>query len=125
MIHANILLVEDDETVLLTLTETLESEGWQVATCNNGLAALALAESSTPYDLFILDNHLPGMDGLEILSRLRALRHRAHTPVLFFSASDCEHEARRGGASEFLKKPEGVKTIVATIARLLVASRAG
>ena len=125
MLQATILIVEDDETVLHTLKETLETEGWRVVACDNGLAALALVESRVHYDLFILDNHLPGMDGLELLSRLRALRHRAHTPVIIFSASDCEREARRGGASEFLKKPEGVKTIVATVARLLVAARAG
>jgi CheY-like chemotaxis protein len=109
MTPANILCVEDHEMVRHTLKDLLEAEGWRVVAFEDGLSALAEIESRESYDLIILDNQLPDMEGLSLLRRVRTLEHRAATPVIVFSASDCERDARRAGANEFLKKPDASK----------------
>lgn len=114
-----ILHVEDHQTVADAVRETLESEGWVVERCDDGAAALAKIEGGAHYDLLILDNELPGMNGIELIRRARALAHRQRTPIIMLSASDVETEARRAGASAFLRKPQGVAALAETIARLL------
>jgi FixJ family two-component response regulator len=62
---------------------------------------------------------MPGASGLELAARSRTLAHRASTPVVLISASDCAAEARRAGAVEFLRKPEDVGRLVAVVASLV------
>jgi CheY-like chemotaxis protein len=119
-----ILYVEDDELLRLTVAELLETEGWRVETCADGVAALALVESETHYDLFLFDNHLPGLTGAELAARARGLEHRRRTPVLIISATECGREARRAGADEFLKKPEGINQLAGVCGRLLSSAGA-
>ena len=122
MSQTTILYVEDDELLRLTVEATLESEGWRVEPCGDGLAALARIESAKGYDLFLFDNDLPGASGLELLRHARMLPYRQHTPIVIISATDCEREARRAGADAFLIKPDDIDQLVSTIARLLDAS---
>ncbi len=117
-----ILYVEDNQLVLGAVRDALELEGWKVETHENGSTALAAIESRAPYDAIVLDNELPNVSGLELLQRARALAHRQRTPIIMLSASSVELEARRAGATEFLRKPEGVLTVVDVIMRLLAAS---
>lgn len=90
-----------------------------VERCDDGAAALSKIEGGDHYDLLILDNVLPGMNGIELIRRARALAHRQRTPIIMLSASGVEDEARRAGASAFLRKPKGVAALAETIARLL------
>jgi len=83
-----ILHVEDDALVANVVGETLRDEGWRVSTYTDGVAALAEIESDAHYDLMILDNHLPGVGGLELLSRARQLAHRQQVPIIMLSAAD-------------------------------------
>lgn len=119
MQRISILYAEDYELVLFTVKQLLELEGWAVEICRDGAATLERLESEEPHDLIILDSKLPGLDGLELLRRLRALRHRANTPVIVFSATDCEPDARAAGADAYLKKPSGIRDLVPTIENLL------
>lgn len=114
-----ILHAEDDALVASVVRETLRDEGWRVSTYTDGAAALAEVESDAHYDLLLLDNHLPGVTGLEILSRARQLPHRQQVPVIMLSAADEWREARRAGATAFLRKPEDMHALTETIARLL------
>ena len=115
----HILLVEDNEPVLHTLTETLEAEGWHVTCRADFYPALRLIEGETHVDLFLFDNRLPTGTGIELTRIARGLSHRKETPLIMISASECEREARRAGANEFLRKPEDVSKIVETVRRLL------
>ena len=115
MSYLTILLVEDSEIVADAMRETLELEGWCVEVCADGLAALSLIESGAHYDLLLLDNELPRMSGIELVRRARTLPHRKQTPIIMVSASEAGREARRAGAQLFLKKPEGMKTLVESI----------
>jgi CheY-like chemotaxis protein/tetratricopeptide (TPR) repeat protein len=114
-----ILHAEDDTLVANVVKETLRDEGWRVSTYTDGTAALAEIESETHYDLMIIDNQLPGVGGLELLSRARQLTHRQQVPIIMLSATDEWREARRVGATAFLRKPEDVHALTETVARLL------
>jgi len=56
---------------------------------------------------------------LELVQRARKISHRRRTPIIMLSASDCEREAWRAGVNAFLKKPEQIDELPATIVRLL------
>jgi CheY-like chemotaxis protein/tetratricopeptide (TPR) repeat protein len=114
-----ILHVEDDTLVANVVKETLRDEGWRVSTYTDGAAALKEIEGGTHYDLMIIDNHLPGLSGIELVSRARQFPHRQQVPIIMLSATDEWREARRVGASAFLRKPEDVHALTETIARLL------
>jgi CheY-like chemotaxis protein len=115
----HILHAEDDALVASAVREALRGEGWRVSTYADGPSALGEIEGPEPYDLLIIDGQLPGADGLELVCRARELPHRQHVPVIVLSASDVEREARRAGASAFLRKPEDMHALAETIARLL------
>lgn len=119
MPHATILYVEDNELVRLAVKETLELEGWRVETCADGRAAVALIEGEGLYDVLMFDNDLPGVSGVELAGRVRALAHRRGTPVVVVSAGECEAEAMDAGASLFLRKPNDIACIGERVARLL------
>lgn len=116
----SILHVEDDRQVANTVKDTLELEGWKVETCADGANALTKIESHAHYDMLLVDNDLPGMNGVELVRRARELVHRQRVPVIMLSASDCEQEALRAGANAFLRKPEDLLALVEIIARMLI-----
>ncbi len=114
-----ILHVEDNRMVANAVKETLEMEGWTVESLPAGEAALESLSSERHYDVLIFDNELPGIDGLELVSRTRLIERRRQTPIIMLSASDVAREARREGVSAFLRKPEDILLVTETIARLL------
>jgi CheY-like chemotaxis protein len=114
-----ILYVEDHKLLLSYLKGILEAQGWHVDACQNGLQALEKIEGASLYDVFILDNSLPGMSGLELVQRARSLTHRRRTPILMLSASDAARAALRAGADVFLKKPYNLETIIETVKGLV------
>jgi CheY-like chemotaxis protein len=116
----HILHAEDDALVASAVREALRGEGWRVSTYADGPSALTEIEGPEPYDLLVIDKQLPGADGLELVVRARELPHRQHVPVIVLSASgDAGRDARRAGASAFLRKPEEMHALAETIARLL------
>ena len=70
MPQARILIVDDEQDILDLMVAYLKAEGYDVRTASDGLAGLDLARSFAP-DLIVLDIMLPGLDGLEVLARLR------------------------------------------------------
>lgn len=110
-----VLLVEDDETLLLGLTDKLELEGYTVVAAESGEGALGLL-SDHEIDLAILDIGLPGMNGLELLSRLRE-RTRAF-PVIMLTARASEGDKVLGlelGADDYITKPFGTRELIARV----------
>lgn len=114
-----VLCVEDYKLVAEAVKETLEAQGCTVELCADGTEALRKIESKTRYDLLILDNQLPGTDGLEVARQARQLQHRRRTPIIMLSASEVEQEAYRAGVSAFLRKPQDIGQLPATVTRLL------
>ena len=110
-----ILYAEDHKVVADAVKETLELEGWRVALCYDGAVALRRLASNASYGLLIFDNHLPNVNGLELVSYARRLAHRQRTPIIIISASEVGDEARRRGADAFLKKPQDIGLLVETV----------
>ena len=114
-----ILYVEDYDLVLFTVKQLLEGESWKVDVCRDGKAALRKFESEEHYDLLILDERLGAVGGMELLGRARRTPRLSCTPVVVFTASQCEDEALAAGADAFLRKPGGLKELIPTCRRLL------
>jgi DNA-binding response OmpR family regulator len=114
-----ILYAEDHRVVADAVKETLELEGWRVVLCYDGAVALGRVESDAAYGLLIFDNHLPNVNGLELVGCARRLSHRERTPIIVLSASEAGAEARRAGADVFLRKPQDVGLLVETVKGLL------
>src|SRR5437868_10735187 len=117
--NLTILHIEDNPLVALTIKDLLEFEGWQVTLVEDGLSALREIESATHYDLLLLDNELPRLDGWQLIKHARTLPHRQHTPIILTSARDHTTLAHQIGADAFLPKPEGINHLLSTITRLL------
>jgi len=113
------LLVVEDETRLADyLQKGLAEAGFLTDVARNGIDGLHLAQSEQ-YDLIVLDVMLPGMDGWQLLERLRRTRD---TPVLFLTARDELDDRLRGlesGADDYLAKPFAFAELVARIRTLL------
>ena len=117
--NLTILYVEDDRLIADAVAELLTDEGWRVETCADGLTALALIEGGTRYDLLILDNELPRMNGVELARRARLTPHRARTPIVMLSASEVGAEAREAGVDLFLRKPQDMGLIASAVESLV------
>jgi CheY-like chemotaxis protein len=102
-----ILVVDDVATNRALLRDLLGALGFRTFEAENGMSALAQTQSVRP-DMVLLDMIMPGMDGLEIMRRLRGDVRTADTPVLMISASSTPEEEERSlevGANAFLSKP--------------------
>ncbi|MBX9755568.1 MAG: heavy metal response regulator transcription factor [Pseudomonadaceae bacterium] len=114
-----ILVAEDEPKTGLYLQQGLSEAGFVVDRLTNGSDALqaALAEA---YDLLILDVMLPGLDGWEVLRRVRA--NGQHVPVLFLTARDGVEDRVKGlelGADDYLIKPFAFSELLARVRTLL------
>ena len=110
-----VLLVEDDELIANGVREALRRRAYQVDWINNGRDALNAALDN-PFDLIILDLGLPGMDGLDVLGKLRA-QHRL-TPTIILSARGTTQNRIDGlnvGADDYLVKPFELEELFARI----------
>lgn len=114
-----ILYAEDHRAVAEAVKDTLEAEGWRVMMCSDGAVALTRLAGETGYSLLIFDNHLPNINGLELVRYARLLPHRERTPIIMLSDSEGAAQAREAGADVFLRKPQDVGLLVETVKRLL------
>ena len=116
---ATILVVEDEHAVARGIQYALQQEGYEVALARSGEEGLEIATRSAP-DLVLLDVRLPGMDGFEVLRRLRAAGTKS--PVLMLTARDEEVDKVIGlelGADDYLTKPFGLRELLSRIKALL------
>jgi DNA-binding NtrC family response regulator len=110
-----VLIVDDEDDLLLALAERLEMRGFEVVTADKGSEALELVDE-VHFDVAILDIKMPGMDGLELMARLKE-KHPA-LPVILCTGHGSGGDVRAGmtgGAYDYLMKPidmEALMTIV-------------
>ena len=103
----NVLVADDEDSVVELVRVTLEDERVRVIVARDGVAALALAEEIGP-DLIFLDVNMPGHDGVEVCRRLRVDPRFVRTPIVMLTAAARAEDVRRGmdaGATEYLTKP--------------------
>lgn len=116
-----VLVVEDDDAIAQVLQRSLRMEGYEVRIAGNGTTALDEAHGFLP-DLLILDLGLPGMDGVEVIRRLREW---SSVPIIVLSArhgAEDKVEALDAGADDYVTKPFGLEELMA---RLRAAARRG
>jgi len=115
---SKIALVDDDRNILTSVQMTLEAEGFDVVTYNDGQAALDGFNKSLP-DMAVLDIKMPRMDGMDLLQRLR---QKTQMPVIFLTSKDDEIDEVLGlrmGADDYVKKPFSQRLLVERIRALL------
>ncbi len=111
----SILIVEDEPSLIFTLRDTLETEGYQTRVAENGDQALSIIEEMPP-DLMILDVMLPGMSGFDVCQKIR--EQNLNFPIIILTARDQEIDKVTGlniGADDYITKPFGVKELLARI----------
>jgi CheY-like chemotaxis protein len=121
MAHELILVVEDNEKNRRLVRDVLQVKGYRVIEAESAEAALDLVSTQVP-DLVLMDIQLPGMDGIQALSRFRALPATKHVRVIAFTASvmpQDRHQIMAAGFDAFIAKPMSLKELVATVAATL------
>ena len=116
---ATILIVEDEHAVARGIQYALQQEGYDVTLARSGEEGLEVATREAP-DLVLLDVRLPGIDGFEVLRRIRAAGTKS--PVLMLTARDEEVDKVIGlelGADDYLAKPFGLRELMSRIRALL------
>jgi two-component system cell cycle response regulator DivK len=121
MANELILLVEDNDKNRKLARDVLQVKGYRVIEAESAEAGLVLAAEQQP-DLVLMDIHLPGMDGLQALTRMREGPATRAIPVIAFTASVMPQERSKIKAAGFdalIAKPIDLKEFVATITTLL------
>ncbi len=115
---SRIALVDDDRNILTSVSMTLEAEGFEVETYNDGQSALEAFNKRLP-DMGVFDIKMPRMDGMDLLQRVR---QKTNMPVIFLTSKDDEIDEVLGlrmGADDYVKKPFSQRLLVERIRALL------
>jgi len=115
---SRIALVDDDRNILTSVSMTLEAEGFEVETYNDGQSALDAFNKRLP-DVAVFDIKMPRMDGMDLLQRVR---QKTNMPVIFLTSKDDEIDEVLGlrmGADDYVKKPFSQRLLVERIRALL------
>ena len=118
-LKGRILYTEDDPDCREMVLFTLRQSGYEVTCVDSGTEALSLARSER-FDLFLVDNWLPGITGPELTLHIREFDKT--TPILFYSGAaydDDKHAALSAGAQGYLVKPIGIERLVEEVDRLI------
>jgi CheY-like chemotaxis protein len=112
-----ILVVDDEEAIRLLYREELAEAGYQVDLAADGIEALRMVEQSRP-DLMTIDLRMPGMDGIELLAKVRA-KHR-DLPIIICSAyGDMKRDFGTWASDAFITKSADVQELKVKIGELL------
>ncbi|MGW8267289.1 MAG: response regulator, partial [Longimicrobiales bacterium] len=116
---ARLLIVDDEESIGDALRQVFEYEGHEVRVARDGPTALEMMEDVRP-DLTFLDVKMPGMDGLEVLGRIRGEDPQALVIMISGHGTiDTAVEATRKGAFDFLEKPLDTDRLLVTLRNAL------
>lgn len=113
-----VLLVEDEQSLAMILSDTLEAQGFEMRTAGDGEQGLRIFEEQKP-DILVADVMMPRMDGFEMVRRIRKMDK--HTPVLFLTARSAVNDVVAGfelGGNDYLKKPFGIQELIIRIKSL-------
>lgn len=115
-----VLVVDDEHHILELIQFNLESNDYDVVTCDNGEDAVRLANNGD-IDLMILDLMLPGIDGIEVCRRIRNLDNK-NIPIIMLTAKGEENDKIKGldiGADDYMTKPFSIRELLARMKAVL------
>lgn len=118
----NVLVVDDDATNREVVQVILAAEGHGVWQAGSGVEALAIADGALPFDVVVMDLHMPEMDGLEATRRLRdgdATRELAILIVTGDTHREVEHHVRQAGGDHLIRKPIRRRAFLEALAHTL------
>jgi two-component system sensor kinase FixL len=116
-----ILIAEDNEANIITVSSYLEAKDYRVVIAKNGSEAIAITKSDRP-DLILMDIQMPVMDGLEAIAQIRLDPSLANIPIIALTALTMEGDRDRClaiGANEYISKPIKLKQLILVIQKLL------
>lgn len=113
----NVLIVDDVPLNVLLIKKMLSQYTFEIRTANGGQAALDAVKAKKP-DLMLLDLMMPGIDGFEVIRRLRASDDTKDIPIIILSALNSEQDISKGfqlGANDFINKPVIMEKLFASV----------
>ena len=120
--NKKILIVDDSESIRSLLKYNLETSGYETAVAKDGLEALEIIEKSSDFNLLLTDLHMPNMNGLELIERVRKNEKFRFLPILFLTTEtniDMKQRARNAGATGWIVKPFQSEKLIKTIRKVL------
>lgn len=115
MAEMKVLLVDDEETFVQTLSERLKMRDLKSDTVYDGNQAIDFVDENEP-DVMVLDLKMPGIDGMEVLRRVKKMYPNIQVIILTGHGTDRdEEESRRLGVYDYLKKPVDIEVLVGRI----------
>ncbi|ENM5832634.1 response regulator [Vibrio metoecus] len=121
----SILIVDDSSTVLMSVDAMLSKLGFQVEKAKDGIEAETKLKGGLKVNLIITDINMPRMDGIELISKIRAIASYRFTPILVLTTEQEQakrNEARSKGATGYLVKPVTGEQLKAVIQQVLPGS---
>ena len=115
--NLSVLVVDDVPLNILLIKKMLSQYTFQLRTANGGQAALDAIEQKMP-DLVLLDLMMPGIDGFEVIRRLRADEKTKELPIIILSALNSEQDITKGfqlGANDFINKPIIMEKLLSSV----------
>ena len=123
-VPAQVLVVDDEPNILLSLEFLMQQAGFDVTTAADGENALERIDAGLP-DLLLLDISLPGISGFDVLERLRTADATRRLPIIMLTAHGREVEREKGmalGADDYITKPFSTQALVEKVKTLLTES---
>ena len=119
-LNARILIVDDNRMNVTLLEQTLGSAGYTCVTSTLDPTAVCGLHVKNQYDLILLDLQMPGMDGFEVMERLKLVETDGYLPILVVTAQpDHKLRALRAGAKDFLSKPLDIAEVLTRVHNML------
>ncbi|MGM0375289.1 MAG: response regulator [Bacteroidota bacterium] len=121
MAKKTVLIVDDSESIREVVNFTLQNEGYDVLVAVDGEDALQYLDGR-PLDIIITDLHMPNVDGLELIRKVREMDGYKHIPILFLtteSQASKKMEAKQAGATGWIIKPFVPAKLLSAISRVL------
>lgn len=119
---SRVLVVEDNDMNMQLVEYLLEEGGVDIVKATSGEEALSITRSAAPFDLILMDIHLPGMDGLSVVRAMKDDTRTARVPILALTAHAMRGDKDRfldAGCDGYISKPIDVKTFLSSIEQYL------
>ncbi len=116
-----VLIAEDEETIVESLSFLMEKEGYDVSVATDGQTAIKMIARDIP-DMVLLDVMMPGCDGFEVVRAVRADPKTKPIPIMMLTAKTREVDRRKGlelGVDDFVTKPFSTRDVVSRVKALL------